>query len=439
MDPVCVVTIQKKDEGKVVEVKRKWPSWFRLSSHVEAIYVGLLAKFPRPTTRKSEIDSRLREVEHELAEHVSRIDDRIRLKCQRCNVSSRESVHDHEPLLTGRGMLSENTPLALSPNMWFRCGSDWAKNIVRKEVSGLILTRHHGLGDQIHVGLRAAVPASNPACPVPHRLRLDGSHFQLPRGFELFLNIEKPAQGTPSSSCGLICSVAIKNGSRLVHHGYCRIGGVLAIEDGDGDVKLVGVTSGHALLDTYLTTDPEATGDAEASRSQSERSPQQSFLRWIFGDANASHSSGQVQDASLDSNPPPASPLTRATDRERIDKAEWVPVNSIYSVNWLGGGWEAIKEFQFPFAVPHPDRLAPDADFALLELPGELINTFRTPSQEIDRVDYLMAEDEMRIGPVHVILGPEDVVEGRLVWTQQNLHIRGRPFPARNPAGKSSA
>lgn len=328
-------------------------------------------------------------------------------------------------------MLSENTPLALSPNMWFRCGSDWAKNIVRKEVGGLILTRHHGLGDQIHVGLRAAVPASNPACPVPQRLRLDGSLFQLPRSLELFLNIEKPAQGTPSSSCGLICSVAIKKGSRLVHHGYCRIGGVLAIKDGDGNVKLVGVTSGHALLDSYLTTDPEATGDAEASRSQSERSSQQSFLRWIFGDANASHSSGQVHDASLDSDPPPASPPARAMDQKRIDEAEWVPANSIYSVNWLGGGWKAVKEFQFPFAVPHPDRLAPGADFALLELPGELINTFRPPGEEIDRVEYSRVDDKMTMAPVHVILGPEDVVEGCLVWAQQNLHIRGRPFPVR--------
>ncbi|KAH6668555.1 hypothetical protein F5X68DRAFT_249314 [Plectosphaerella plurivora] len=429
MDPVCVVNIRHADRGKVIEVERGLFNLFRPFSRSHSLYVARLAEIPRPPTRRTEIDSRMNEVEEQLADHVDRIRHMVRQRCQRYNISTADSIYDHDPFLTGCGKLSPNVPLALSPNIWFQCRSGWVKDIIQKEIGGISWTQHYGLGDKIHVGLPAAVLAANSSTQIPRHLRLDRGGFKLPYDHELFLNVQRPLSDWLSSACGLVCSVAVKKGDMLVHHSTCKIGGLLSVKDSHGIDRLVGLTSGHALLDIYLTTDMEYTNiiSPPASRPGNHSRPKL-LSRLLASKSSVKQCRGATPvSAEKAASTPPKDTLNEEPFRDSL----WESVDSIYSINWMGGGWESIAGFQFPFAIPQPDRLCPDADFALLQLPEEFSNIFYTRASGIQHVIGFRMEAEMTSDKVQVILGPDNIVQGTMLWGLQNLHIRGTKFLAR--------
>lgn len=432
----------------MVEVKQKNAvkliKFFNPSKRkARALYVARLDRISRPPALKRTIDSFWQNViSQDLCRHMQNINNKILAHACNGTVSTRDSILMPELILTGQGSANPTCDLSLSPNIWLRCGSSRVKDWAEKEVGHMCWTREYGLGNKIHVGLRAAVPASDPGFPVPPGLPLDSRGFDLPGDFTLFLHVERPttASAPQPSGCGLICFITVKRGDKIVYNGCSRIGGILSIKEASGAVKLVGVTSGHALIDEFLSTNME-TLDSQ-SRRRSGRIRSLLRLRDRHG-ATASPSPGSIE-------PPAPTPPVNAQSKpvtfsgtpsatapgenfgtERIQQGEWDPVQSIYSLNWLGGGWETVKAFRPPFPVSRPEMLSPSSDFALLELPKDVANTFSLDNGPAKRVESLLPEKDMHEGELHIVLGPGEVVPGILLFERPSIFLRGQLFPTR--------
>lgn len=435
----CDVSITPAQRDLVAQVNRKWATLSRLNPRSKNVYVGLLSKIPRPQNQQKRIETTWGEVSKgALDAHTERINNEISFHCRTRRTSTKDSIILPELILTGETSSFNSATLNLRPNIWFRCGSNWVEDIVRHEVDPITWTVHYDLGDKIRTGLRSAVPAVDPTLSLPRYLSLDGGGFELPDGRTLFLNMERPAAVAKASACGLLCSVAIKRAGKLLYHGSCRIGGVLSIKDGSGEVKLVGITSGHALLDEVLT--------AHLDLQPSDHRPDSAISRGrrrLRGLLSYGERSGATVEA------PPAEAKKRLIDSEKLDQAQWHPIRSVYSINWLGGGWESAAAFQFPFFVSQPDRLAPDADFALLEIPRDLkdssqilVNSFRVRGEDHQNVTGIQfLEGALTDDCLYVVLDSDTAVPATLLPERPHLYLRGRLFPTRkiqmdHPLGK---
>lgn len=449
MDPpsVCTIIIQAAErEANVVEVRQKTAKLIKVfNPSKKVLYVARLDRIPRPPARSRAIQTLWETVMMEsLGDHTQSINNNIEYECQKRNIPTWASVLMPELILTGQGSASPSCHLSLSPNIWFRCGSSWVEQLAKMEVKDLTWPRTYGLGDKIRVGLRAAVLASNPDLPVPPGLPFSTRGFALAKDLTMFLHVERPATASHHlgpSGCGLVCSITIKRGDVIVHNGCSRIGGILSIREASGAMRLVGVTSGHALLDEFLATNlededsgsqphrrtgrarslfhPRDRHDATASPSRSSKAPSTH--------ASSINAPSIISPSRASSTTPPKTSI----GIERIQQGEWDPVQSIYSLNWLGGGWETVAAFLPPFPLSRPEMPASSSDFALLELATDFANTFSMGTGPAKCVEGFLLEDDMREGDLHIILGPSEVVPGVLLSERPSLFLRGRLFPTR--------
>ncbi len=239
-----------------------------------------------------------------------------------------------------RGRLDQRRA-ELSPNIWFRCGSRWVEKIVSSEVGNLSLARHYGLGDKIRVGLRAAVPAADSTFPVPHGLSFDGG-FPLLDSHTLFVSVERPPHAADASACGLVCSVAIRRGRkagvswRLQNRGH-------PVDQGWQRGREPGWRHhGPRLAGLEFLTTCRPGGHEPGPGGIRRR------LGQLLGDG------GQRRRVATS-----ATLLRGAVSIQKIEQAEWDPIRDIYSISWLGGGWERAGELRFPFAERQPESLGP--------------------------------------------------------------------------------
>jgi len=276
-----------------------------------------------------------------------------------------------------------------------------------------------GLGDRIEIGdLRAAGLAADGSIPIPKKLKLEDG-FDLPDGFGLHLSVAR--SGLRYSACGLLCSVVITQGNVPKSHGVCKIGGILCIKDDSGIERLFGITAAHGLLDQFLTTNAhEPTGSPKKSATGPSESPR--ILR------TPSLMRGTVK--LLAGHKAPSGPPD-VIYRPQLDDVEWDSVRRVYAINWLGGGWEEALQFQFPFRVSDPERLAPDADFALLELPSKYFNSYKTQSGVETLINGCLLENEISNDPVYIVLDAGTVIPATLIYEKPHLYLRGRRFPTR--------
>lgn len=417
-----------QDEHKVVRVDRGWRFWIR------NLYVGIRNEIPRPVTREQFIEAEWNKIiKEDLELHLRNINNEIRYACQ--GRSTRESLLEPELLLTGHEI---DRSISLSPKIWFRCGSAWVEKVVQKETYGLSWMADRGLGDRIETGLESAVLVSDNPVPIPSQLNslLESGlppTSKLPYGYALHISIQKiPASGSPF---GLLCSVLVKKHQNVVHHSICRIGGIIIIHDSQ-QPKPFAVTTAHGLLDYFLRDVADQQTHHVKSYSQ------------MAGDAMATATSFASSSLNIFFGAREDTPGKRVSgtkahgmiSEQELDKIEWEPVGRVCSTNWLGGGWEIGTEFQHPFFTPDPDRLTPDADFALLELSSATYSNMRV--QEVapnptQHVKGWLADDELEPGAVEVILGGSglpsaiDSVTAHLLHERPHLFLRGAPFPTR--------
>lgn len=427
--PVCSTTVHlPQDEHKVVRVDRGWRFWIR------NLYVGIRNEIPRPVTREQFIEAEWNKIiKEDLELHLRNINNEIRYACQ--GRSTRESLLEPELLLTGHEI---DRSISLSPKIWFRCGSAWVEKVVQKETYGLSWMADRGLGDRIETGLESAVLVSDNPVPIPSQLSslLESGlppTSKLPYGYALHISIQKiPASGSPF---GLLCSVLVKKHQNVVHHSICRIGGIITIHDSQ-QPKLFAVTTAHGLLDYFLRD----VADQQIDHVQSYF--QMAGDTMATATSFASSSLNRFFGAKVDTTVKRVSSTNAhgTISEQELDKIEWEPVERVSSTNWLGGGWEIGAEFQHPFFIPDPDRLTPDADFALLELSSQTYNNIRLHEAARNPTHHVkgwLGDDKLEPGAVEVILGSSgqpsapDSVTAHLLHERPHLFLRGAPFPTR--------
>jgi hypothetical protein len=121
----------------------------------------------------------------------------------------------------------------------------------------------------------------------------------------------------------------------------------------------------------------------------------------------------------------------RSATNHLLDAVEWEPIRKLYAINWLGVGWEETLQFQFPLRVSDPERLAPDADFALMELPSTFSNTYGDGSQTLPWVTDWLPEDQMANDAVDLIISRDKLIPATLIYEKPHLYLQGRKFPTR--------
>ncbi|ETS77779.1 hypothetical protein PFICI_09841 [Pestalotiopsis fici W106-1] len=427
--PVCSTTVDlPQDKRKVVRVKRRW----RLRA--KSLYVGIKNEIPPPPGRERFIQDEWNKViKEELQLHLDNINREIRYTCQ--GKDTWKSILEPELLLTGYQI---GKSISLSPKIWFRCGSAWTEKIVQKETGALSWMAERGLGDRIETGLKSAILVSHEPSPVPRQVQTmldDGMQptSELPYGYTLHICTEKlRVMGTVN---GLLCSALVRKDGEVRYHSICRIGGLISINDG-AENKIYAVTTAHGLLDYFLNAD-NIQNTAQSARPQLKSTTRLTEIASSFIGRRFNRSATQVAASAMQT----ADTVMHGTlSQQELDSVEWEPVRSVSATNWLGGGWEVGKEFQHPFFIPSPERLVPDADFALLELPSESYNTpqhTRTDDRAVHEIRKWLSDDQLDPGEVQVVLrsdrqvSAEGLVTAQLLYERPHLFLRGAPFPTR--------
>lgn len=194
------------------------------------------------------------------------------------------------------------------------------------------------------------------------------------------------------SVCGALCSITIEEEDRRQTQGLCRIGGLLLVNG----KYILGVTTAHAMLDSSN----------------------------IFKD-------------SFDNSSEPRSLLGKAVDRDRIISeasriAKWHEVTRDAAVDFLGVSMNSRGEMAINRSKPENAT-----DFALLRLrqtPGDIRNQYTPPNAEkpISITSSASASAaSLDEGPVYILCGGEQVVDGQLVWGSACYVVRGRNFHLR--------
>lgn len=416
--PDCTVVKLPEEGNKVSPVKRRRIKRI-LGMAGPKLYVGLEDKLPRPASRERQISDKWQRIQRDdLSTYTENIATQVMHKCQMDKISTNESWFDPLLLLTGSVV---DSSITLSPKIWYRCRAPWVLNIVRKETDGLNWTVDRGLGDKIESELDEGLRLAQATVRLPKQLSLQGRGIDLPRGYTVFINYQDSDK--MQGACGLLCSLVAKQGDDLKYHGLCRIGGVLTIRDGGGKPQNVAVTAAHGLLDHFLTADvllpPQPRTRRTLGRSD----------RWPWSIARLGRRNGHLLD--LDNvTKLGTTKLIGHVDEDKTDEIKWRPVRRVHAVNWLGGGWESTGHWQFPFMAHSLERLASDSDFALFELPTEVINMYDV-GKERKVVTRLLRESEMKCGPVELLLACDQVVPGTLLYDIPSLYLRGARFPTR--------
>lgn len=228
------------------------------------------------------------------------------------------------------------------------------------------------------------------------------STIQLSGGGALSVHIEDC--DNKFSACGALCSVTIEEDDRRQMQSLCRIGGLILVNG----KYILGVSTAHAMLDSSN----------------------------IFKD-------------SFDNSSEPRSLLGKAVDRDLIISeasgvSKWHDVTRDAAVDFLGVSMNSRGEMAINRSRPENAT-----DFALLRLvqaPGDIRNQYLPPNSErpISITSSASASAaSLDEGPVYILCGADQVVDGQLVWGSACYVVRGRNFHLRRiqtnrPLSKSS-
>lgn len=307
----------------------------------------------------------------------------------------------YELRMSGYAMGAMAESVVLAPTVWilYRCYSSVGTMVsiaeLHQAVSSIFYLKR---GIEIQEGGGRIELSSDRA--VVHNLKVDPKEaITLSNGANLSVHVED-CHDKPSV-CGALCCVTIEEESRTTQS-LCRIGGLLKING----KYILGVSTAHGMLD----------------------------------------SSGIFRD-SFDENPADhaRTPQGKAADRDailsqtqRVDK--WHNVTRDAAVDFLGISMNSRGEMAINRSKPENAT-----DFALLRLrkmPGRVRNKYTPPGSAGDGETATVepvsitstasaSAASMDEGPVYIVCGGGDPIEGQLVWGSACFIIRGRNFRVR--------
>ncbi|KAJ0115718.1 protein kinase [Diaporthe amygdali] len=307
--------------------------------------------------------------------------------------------------LLGQG---DSRQVRLQPRGWVICRPEVVevvKDIVAKFPS--TIPQNLNLGSKIQAGRGGLSWTMADVTHMPETLNM-GAGFDLPtHGYKFFLSLEDPIDiSRPRrSSCGLLCFVVVEKGGSRELAQVCRIGGVVEIPDQNGSRKLVAVTVAHGLSDYIL---------AATSRKK------------INGPLGGSQKKGTFK---LRTGEKDEVPTKLPSDKH------WTPVMGFHAINWLGKVWTPTPQHPSSVSIGNLGDLTKDADFALLDVPFSLQNSFTTGGgvQSLDGLVmdhelFSLAEMDQDLG---VIVELECILPATLLRETPFMFVRGRQFATR--------
>jgi hypothetical protein len=401
-------------------------------------YVGIEGRFHRPNTHKS-IDETNRiqaNVEHDLENIISK----IYTKTMESQKSNPKPLVPHIVL---SGYKASDKKIWLSPTVWIDCNDEDTMKITKKYVAHLRVMSLYGLAEKIEVCVRPIWMTVNQSLPTPAQLKVQKS-ITLPRGYHMHLNSQRPDR--TASACGLMCSFEVIHEDAPDYHGICRIGGILLIKEKNGERKTFGITAAHGLLDPLLASLTPTPAKSRHRRMLIDKTPKRRSTSMSGMPTTTAVKPWQgrmlgkmrhkLYSTSMSSMPTATAVIGELRSQE-VQKVEWEPIESIGSINWLNILYDKTMIVQ-PSSFDDP---IPNADFALLELPSEVFNTYCPDPTTMREVGHILMESQMSSESVYVIIAKNNVVKAKLLSGPATIYIRGIRFPTRkiqldNPLGE---
>lgn len=307
-----------------------------------------------------------------------------------CNHLGRQGIRiTYELRMSGYARPGEDN-VTLSPTVWIlyrSCTPSVAKALVEELHRAVAEIFYIDRGIEIQEGGgRMELNSDRPLFSIK---RHEKDNINLSDGGTLSIHIEDCQD--KFSVCGARCCVTIQDESAQVQS-LCRIGGLLKVNG----KYILGVSTAHAMLDSSA----------------------------IFKD-------------SFDEPPQGKRPQGQAVDRDAVSSevqgvSKWHNVTRDAAVDFLGISMNSRGEMAINRSKPNNAT-----DFSLLRLrkmPGHVRNKYVPPrSEEAVSITSTASASASSLdeGPVYILCGGKDVVDGQLIWGTACFNVRGRNFRVR--------
>lgn len=325
--------------------------------------------------------------------------------------SNEESIIEPQLCMSGFAAKGANY-VTLTPCIWIRCGSKRCKEDVKEAVKDLSWVRSFDQG-VVEVHIRAPRFTASGSTRLIEGLDFDQG-FPRADGTILHLHVEEvPAV---ISACGLLCVATVTKDGAVIRQRVSRIGGLIRVNG----FELYGVTTAHAMLDDCLDDCQRQIASAPDSDDSDFDSDDSTcpYEDDTMGNGLEKPQSGCQQ------------PQLGAMNPDRIKL--WRPVRLGGPINFLGKDASELSGWSLSGSLYH--LAAVDADFALLDIltpAPKLRNSYRAGSFEPKSVDTFLGDENLQEGPVHILFGHRDIVEGYLLPITSAFLTRGVVFQTR--------
>lgn len=404
--------------------------------HHTDLFRAVASKMPdsaleRWNDKKGDDGKLVRGMQHQLHVDLDVVRTTITKKCKPKS-GSEATVQMPELRMVG-GKVGTGNLVKLETTIWISCTCKCSKNKVKEFLRRdlpWVQDNCQNLGWRLEV--RVDPPAVFSAVEYPARL----TNLTLERPIrlrdntEMYLHVEDSDDNT--SACGrYLCTTFVGEGN-VTKQRFSRLGGLI-----DLNGKTLVVTTAHSILERFMSDLQPPSEELQSDSSQDDQS-----------DEPASKSDDDTDDngcASDQSGPSePSIPHPNALGyKDPATISSWKPIQFGGPINFLGLGRHTLTSQAGGGKAPqHP----PGTDFALFELGPEMVtaeNTYSDPTAYKTLVGSYSEKQDMKYGPVEILVDDERPEHGFLLPQASGIYIRGIMLETRKvelhaPLGRKS-
>ncbi|KAI1164863.1 hypothetical protein F5B18DRAFT_228464 [Nemania serpens] len=322
----------------------------------------------------------------------------------------------YELRLTGRPCAGAANRILMTGYVWVQCSDAYSMRKIKKRLAELTWLEST-VWAPVHVYLEPIIAAHSDSGSEDD-LYDDRTGIKLGGGFQLHVDIARAA-GESDSFCGRPCRSRITLESKVVHESFCRVGGVLRINDSVDAM----ITTAHGIMNYFLVLLENNQVDAsdESSDDDSDESSMEEFL-------------SQALQGGIDPDSSHADKLGYM-DVSRLQ--QWEPLEPFDTITYIAKAEETDTESTWNLDVRNFD-----ADYALfrqLERPsssGLLPNNIYTISPKRSNDDTSRStstENHDVASPVasetsYILLGAQGTIPVQLLPGEVEISLCGVKF-----------
>lgn len=274
----------------------------------------------------------------------------------------------YELRLTGRRCAGNANRILMTGYVWIQCSDAYSIWKIKKRLAELTWLESPAWAP-VHVHLDPIIAAHSDSGP-GEDLYDDRTGIKLGGGFQLHVDIAR-ADEEGDSLCGRPCRSRLTLESKVVHESFCRIGGVLRINDSVDAL----ITTAHGIMSYFLILLEKNQVDAsdESSDDDSDKSFMEEFL-------------SQALQGGVD---PDSSNTDNLGYMDTLRLQQWEPLRPFDTITYIAKAEETSTESTWNLDVRNFD-----ADYALfrqLEMPN---SSQRLPPNNIYTIGVKSSDDD---------------------------------------------